>query len=132
MGQIRDNFGRIAVESRSESFYVHAAYGYSPKRVQINTLGLGDTFIAQREGTAEMRRWRVSLIAEDRVEGREEVSSVIESFLPGTVVVDPDGESFDADEPLAKLWNNHPHPEFAVEDLDDLIAALVDYRESRS
>ena len=70
MGFIRDRFGRITVESRSESFIVHTSYGYD-------------------------------------AEGNEHSDEL------GT---------------FGRHWRERPHPEFLRADLDDLIAALADYR----
>jgi hypothetical protein len=73
VGFIRDRFGRITIEERSESFIVHPVYGYD----------------------ASGNAWDDGL---------------------GSFGV---------------YWREHPHPEFLLDDLDDLIAALVDLRGAR-
>jgi hypothetical protein len=128
---IYENHGKIAVEGRSESFIIHAGYGLSPRRVPVGELRLGDKFWAPREGAGgEDRQWTVTLLAEDRVEGREEQFSTIQPFFP-TLEVRVPGEEFDEDAPLAKFWHVLPHPKFEIADLDDLIAALEAYREAK-
>lgn len=70
MGFVRERFGRITIETRSESFYIHPSYGYDD----------------------EGNEWSDSL---------------------GNFGI---------------YWREHPHPEFLLGDLDDLIAALQDAR----
>lgn len=129
MGHIYDDHGRIAIEGRRESFYIHAGYGYEVGRARIGELSVGDEFIAARDGAGEDRLWKVSLVAEDRVEGREAVSSVIQTFPPDVMVVIP-GREVPSDHPLGRFWREVPHPEFENADVDDLIAALEAYREA--
>lgn len=133
MGHVYEDHGTISIEGRRESFVVHAGYGYTPGLYQLRDFAtLGDEFVApMREVACEpMRHWSVSLIAEDRIEARESVSSVVQSFDPGQVVERPGFEQR-ADGPHAEWWREAGHPEFALEDLDDLIAALTDYRAAK-
>lgn len=83
MGFIRQHFGRLAIEERSESFVVHPGYGY-------DETGNEPTNLVQVNGGLEVR------------------------------------------EAFARWWREHGHPEFTYDSLDDLIAALVDLRESRT
>lgn len=53
----------------------------------------------------------------------------------GRVLVEVRGESFKIhagyagiNDALAALWSRYPHPEFIVDDIDDLIAALQEAR----
>ncbi len=129
MGMIHDDHGKISIETRCESFIIHAGYGTVPGLYPLRDFAaLGEEFVARREDTDEMRRWTVTLIAEDRIEGREAVSSVVQSFDPGIVVERPGFEN-DAEGSHAAWWREAGHPEFANEDLDDLIAALVEVRD---
>ena len=68
MGMCLEDFGRISIEVRRESFYVHAGYAYT-------------------------------------ADGERE---------PGE---------------FASAWRELPHPEFLIEDIDDLIKALEDARD---
>lgn len=130
MGHIRESFGHVTVESRSESFIIHADYGYEPGFFALRDFAaIGEEFIAYRQNTTERRHWKVTLIAEDRVEAREAVSSVIQTFHPDSMVERP-GYEQDAEGSFAEHWRG-PHPEFVTADLDDLIAALTDFREAR-
>lgn len=72
MGLIRDDFGRIGIEERRESFIIHPSYGYDA---------------AGNEHSDELGSFGI-------------------------------------------YWREHPHPEFLLADLDDLIAALTDLRAS--
>lgn len=73
MGFIREDFGRIGIEERRESFIIHPSYGYD--------------------------------------ESGSEYSDELGSF--------------------GIYWRSHPHPEFLLSDLDDLIAALLDLQAAR-
>jgi hypothetical protein len=42
MGCINEQVGRFTIESRRESFYIHADYGYEPDTCAIRALGMGD------------------------------------------------------------------------------------------
>ncbi len=129
MGHIYEDHGVIAIEGLRESFIIHASYGYVPGVFPLRDFAvLGEEFAAKRDGAdPELRRWKVMLIAEDRIEARETVSSVIQSFDPGMTVKRPGFEQ-DAEGTFAAYWREAEHPEFERKDLDDLIAALIDYR----
>lgn len=105
MGMIRDQFGRISVESRRESFIIHPTYGYErvcpvcegdPPSPLMGECAGGCTY-AYRDGAVDER---------------------------GHV---PDQQNT----PFGARWRELPHPEFSNEDLDDLISALIDLRDER-
>jgi hypothetical protein len=128
MGQIRSDFGRIAVESRRESFYLHANYGYVPGCRPAGDLRLHD------EVVHDDRRWVVTTIDEKYVrlrlqDGQVGVDPVVVDLAHDVDVVVP-GYEEDAPGPHAARWRETGSPEFLVEDLDDVIAALKDYRAS--
>lgn len=119
MGFIHESHGTISIETRRESFIIHAGYGYEP-----GLFPLRDFAVLGAEFVAESHHWIVTLIAEDRIEAREVTSGVVEAFDPGNVVERPGYEQH-AEGSFAALWRE-PHPEFANEDLQDLIDALVE------
>lgn len=132
MGFIHEDHGRISIETRRESFIIHAGYGYVPGVFQLRDFAaLGAEFMAKRDGAdTDLRSWAVTLIAEDRIEAREAVSSVIQSFDPGRMVERP-GFELAAEGPSAAWWREAGPPEFDNEDLDDLIEALAAVKDSR-
>lgn len=132
MGMIYENFGRFAVEGRRESFYVHASYGLKPLELALGELALGQRF---REVGSEEVKWVVGHLIDgvtlvmpwpEDLGDRELMSSQVV-----VVPLDDDGSPVDQVDdyhPLGRTWREHPHPEFDNDDLDDLIAALSDYR----
>src|SRR3954453_16120299 len=124
MGGLREDFGRMSIETRRESFYVHAGYGYQPWRRKLGDLAL------RAEVSLDGKRWRIFALTEDYVGIREQQFSTERELPPDTEVVVP-GYEEDAPGPHAAHWREFPHPEFLYEDLDDLIAALEDLRDSR-
>jgi hypothetical protein len=124
MGFIRKDFGTITVESRRESFIVHAMYGYKPGYRKLAELPLRSEVIYKGA------RHVIAVLAENYVALREaQFSTVIE--LPPETEVEVPGYEEDAEGPLAQRWREW-HPEFLYADLDDLIVALEDLRESRT
>lgn len=120
--------GTISIEGRRESFIIHAGYGYLPGVFPLRDFAtIGEPFDAKREGTDDMRSWTVTLIAADRIEATDDVSGVFQTFDPGQVVERPGCEQ-NAEGAFAAHWREQGHPEFERKDLDDLIAALIDYR----
>jgi hypothetical protein len=116
MGMILNQHGHITCEARRESFYVHTDYGYEPELFRLGELTLGTEFAY--DGTM----YKVSLLAEDRVEGRDVQFSSIHTFSPDAMVTRP-GFAKDAEGAFAEHWRG-PHPEFRLADIDDLVAAL--------
>lgn len=105
MGLILESHGRIAVEERRESFIVHPTYGYE-RTCPVCEGDPPSPLMGECAGgcTVAFRERRVD--------------------EPGRV---PDF----ADEPFGEHWRERAHPEFLLEDLDDLIAALTELRERR-
>lgn len=132
MGEIRDDFGVISIESRRESFYIHASYGWEPKQCQARDVGLG-RFCREGHGPVMKIVGHLMDVTLAEYAGEEELCEV---RLNPTLVVIPcddvgrEDDQQESDHPLGRLWTENPHPEFDLGDLDDLIAALVDYRES--
>jgi hypothetical protein len=140
VGFIRDQFGQITIESRRESFIVHAGYGYVPGRKPVGDLRPGDEFRFPHEN-----RWEVTGLFKTEVEavrldeGAEPWmiakpvggGQATELTLPIDALVFVDGFEEDAEGALAKWWRDAGHPEFLIEDLDDLIRALADFAASR-
>jgi hypothetical protein len=138
MGFIRGSFGRITIEARSESFKVHADYGYRPKRSPAHDLQPGDTFrfIGRPTSTTEDPVGSVMCVETLGVDQFGTVgggvyprddTQVIRCDVAGGplgVEEDPGGGA------LGEIWIGSPHPEFFLADLDDLIAALTDLREA--
>lgn len=61
--------------------------------------------------------------------GRVEIESRRESFFVHWGF-DEDDPGYDPKEPIQKIWDEGPHPEFGYEELDNLIAALIDLRDN--
>ncbi len=141
MGFIHPDHGRISIETRGDhSFIIHAGYGFTIGTEEVGKLAPGTVFVATdpREpnpeaGEKEKLTWRLRGLFEDHVEAAEEQFSTVAVFPLNRRVEVPGTQGFDEDAPLAKVWNGieggHPHPEFAREDMDDLIAALVEVRD---
>jgi hypothetical protein len=132
MGGIRETFGRIATETRRTSFYVHASYGFSVGRYPVGGLDFDTEFIDPTTGkvctiTAKYR----GDVAAYPVDGSCAPGAAY-SIPNGTLVAVPGTEEFDGEDPLGRQWHDYPHPEFAYEDLDDLIAALEELRRHRA
>lgn len=123
MGGIRDDFGRICIETDRDGFTIHASYGFVPKRVEIGTLRPGDEFFL------DGRKMKLSALYELSAEATDAQFSAVTTFDNLEKLVEVDDQDFDETAPLARLWNEYPHPVFAVEDLNDLIAALKDVKE---
>lgn len=122
MGHIYEDHGKIAVEGRRESFYVHAGYGYRQATRPVGDLHPGDEF--------DYRGGRCKLYALFADHALVLVDAAEPDRVELTELVGIDDQEFDETEPLGRVWREHPHPEFAIEDLDDLIAALTEYREA--
>lgn len=105
MGHIHDHHGRISLETRRESFIVHPTYGYE----RTCPVCKGDPphpMMGDCRGGCS-RAYRDGEVDE-----------------PGRV---PD-HAYDL---FGRHWRENPHPEFLLEDLDDLIAALTAIKEKR-
>lgn len=127
MGGLHQDYGPnlISVETRRESFVIHAGYGAVPARRTVGELDPG-TVIDYDDGSgAGPRRWKVRARFEDFALIAEEASSVERELALDTRVEVPGmDDDFDGDAPLAKFWEEVPHPEFANEDIEPLIKAL--------
>lgn len=135
MGMVYENHGIITIEGRRESFYVHASYGLKPLECELGEVKLGYCF---RDSTDHNPLQVVGhLIGKTLV---KPVSTTMDGpgieRRPDDVVIPvgpaPAYEPIDQqewDHPLRRVWREHPHPEFDLDDLDDLIRALTDYRE---
>lgn len=134
MGMIYDNHGRISVEGRYESFYVHASYGYRPARSPLVDLRPGQHFVFTEDGThcqVTAQKITTTEFVQDDERHPEAERPVVDS--PSVIPTYEDGSPMDTEyddgAPLARLWRDHPHPEFLIADLDDLISALVAYKD---
>lgn len=133
MGGIRETFGRITVESRRESFIVHTSYGLRDARRAAEKLMPGDHFRTvdgSPEPGGRPAVHRVSYIDTTTVHFQAGSIPRDDKFV---VPCDADGNALDQeDDPvvtsLGVLWNEHPHPEFELRDLSDLIAALTELK----
>lgn len=123
MGGIRDDFGRICIETDHDGFTIHASYGYVPKRIAIGTLRPGDEFFF------DGHKMKLTALYELSAEATELQFFAVTTFDNLEILVEIDDQEYDDTAPLARLWNEYPHPIFAVEDLNDLIAALKDVKE---
>lgn len=141
MGHIRKDFGKITLESRRESFYIHPSYGYRREYPQtaLNTIPVGECFryavddepwqvVGQLMGATLVKSAVRTHPGEgDRVEGSSRVM-VHPAPRPDHKAL---SEEVAAEGPFAEHWRDTPHPEFLNEDIDDLIAALEELRTSR-
>jgi hypothetical protein len=134
MGMIYDDHGAISIEGRSESFLIHAAYGYEPETKMVGELELGTYFVMPNAPDDEV----VQLVALElhAAATYERAGDPGRRFPinPTTKVVwcyeetrRPNSER-PRNTSFARSWREDPHPEFLIGDLDDVIAALVDYR----
>ena len=132
MGFIRRAVGRFTIETRSESFYIHADYGYRPGTRMLRDLPLDAEFFAEAPGTGRRGPWVVTVLTREYVTGAPIGPKALfpVRFDPDTLVEVPDYQ-VESDHPLGRLWRDHPHPEIEYADLDDLIAALVEVRDER-
>lgn len=129
MGGIRRDFGRISIESRSQSFIIHANYGYETGKKAVGDLDFETDFIAALPERPEDRRiWRIRSKMADHVNAAETQFSSLCDF-PNELLVEVPGFEVPAEGGFAEIWREW-HPEFANEDLDDLIAALQELREN--
>lgn len=116
MGHIYDDHGVVSIEGRRESFIVHASYGYKQAERPGDNVRL-DGF-----------NWTIHALYADHVcLHRLDVPNMNRDVLIDELVVIDDSDKAECS--FAESWREW-QPEFASEDLDDLIAALVDYRES--
>lgn len=143
MGLIREDFGRITIESRRESFYISPSYGWRREypQVPLNEIAVGACFRYSLPGEFDDEPWQVvgqllgaTLVKPairqqagegDRIEGSPQhmVHPVDANYAPDSIEVE-------VDTPFARHWRETPNPEFLNEDIDDLIAALEDLRAS--
>ena len=140
MGFIRDQIGRFSIESRRESFYIHADYGYKPLEKKLSDVELGGFFYykSHPKNVYQVLGKRLSATSaanEIAVEfGKDGDPAGLEDGELIVIPCEAGGDPVDLMEdghPLGLLWIAHPHPEIDNEDLDDLIRALTDYAESR-
>lgn len=144
MGFIHPQHGKIAIETRGDhSFIIHAGYGFSVGTAKIKDLSPGTVFVATDPRAPnpapgeekEKLVWRLDGLFEDRAEAKDEQFSTVAVFPLDRVVEVPGTEDFDEEAPLARVWNGvegaRVHPEFAYEDLEDLISALVEVRDRK-
>jgi hypothetical protein len=134
MGHVHEQHGKIAIETRGDTgFIIHAGYGFQPGRKPIGELKPGATFIASRSSSdEEPRAWKLRGLFESHAEATCQQTSATAHFKLTDRVEVPGTEEFVDDAALAKAWNGEDargHPEFLREDLDDLIAALVEVRD---
>lgn len=141
MGLIRDNFGRITIESRRESFYIRPNYGYTREHPQVplSKIEVGQCFRYSLPGEFDAEPWQVvgQLIAATLVKPATRSQAGEGDRVDPAVMVHPVGSHYEPeyveveiDTPFARYWRERPAPEFLNEDIDDLIAALQDLRAS--
>lgn len=135
MGHICNDFGNFSVETRRESFYIHAGYGTElrPPTIELSKLLPGRHFIDAKDKvcivdalmteTSEIRRGGTSLVV------RHDGQLNPEGINPIVIPCRADG-SFElvahaVDHPLARLWASNPHPEIDLDDIPDLISAIA-------
>jgi hypothetical protein len=91
----------------------------------------GDMFKAVAEGTVEKLEWQAFARYADRVEALEVGGQASASFPLDTFVeVDSQPNDVDYTDPLV-VQRYQPKPEFRVDDLQDLIDALQEYKRNR-
>jgi hypothetical protein len=121
MGHIHENHGLITIETHRESFTIHAGYGYRQVQGPVSDKRPG-TVVLGLDGC----EWKVHAHYEDYVTLVQTDNDTTTCDVAPDFVVLVDGEEeVDDTDPLGKLWRNYPHPEFANEDIDNLIAALI-------
>lgn len=121
MGGLHEDYGpnQISVETRRESFIIHAGYGLVPAKRKLSDLRPGTDFLL------EDRHWRLRTISETMAAAQCNQTSVYRDWPLDTLVEVPDEEpDFDESAPLAKRWAEDPHPEFDADDVEHLISAL--------
>jgi hypothetical protein len=130
MGGIRDAFGRIAIETRRESFIIHASYGVRDAHKKLRDLMPGDYF---RLGGDRNHVYKVRSIDENCLYvGLNDGPLLRDNSL--CIPCDPSGHALDQEDedpltPLGMAWQRQ-HPEFENGDLSDLIAALSELRDN--
>jgi hypothetical protein len=131
MGLIHDRQGKISIEENTSTFVVHAAYGWHDARVPVGDLRPGTEFrAALKDSPSDVRTWRLRQLTEDSAEAVDSTRTR-QPFALDTVVEVVGRRAFDPNDDLGSVWQRIEHPEFAYEDLDDLIRALVEYRKSK-
>lgn len=129
MGVVHETHGKISVEEKDKTFVVHAAYGWENAKVEIGALRPGTEFRAALAGSPEdVRTWRLRQLTEDSAEAVEPSTRTRQTFTLDTIVEVVGRRAFDYNSTLGSMWQRIEHPEFAYEDLDDLIRALAEYR----
>lgn len=122
MGMIHDDHGKILIETRHESFIIHASYGYKQAERPVGQQRPGDN--VRLDGY----NWTIhALYADHACLHRLDVPNMSRDVLLNVFVGIDDVD--DAEGSHAAWWREAGHPEFANEDLDDLIAALVEVRD---
>lgn len=127
MGGLHEDYGpnRISVETRRESFIIHAGYGAVPASRTVGELMPGTDITYDDSSGAGPRSWRVRARFEDFVLIAEQVSSKERELSLATRVLVPGmDDDFNEEAPLAKFWSEVPHPELMLEDVEHLIRAL--------
>lgn len=133
MGHIYDEHGTIAIEGRRDSFIVHAGYGWQSEKKMVGELELGTYFILPTTPNDEVVRLVALELHADATYERAGDPGRRRPISPTTRVVwcydarTPNTEE-EVEGEFARRWRDHSHPVFLLGDLDDLIAALVDYR----
>ncbi len=123
MGMIHDDHGKISIETRRESFIIHAGYGYKQAERPVGQQRPGDN--VRLDGY----NWTIhALYADHACLHRLDVPNMSRDVLLD-VLVGIDAQDVDESDSIGSLWREYPHPEFANEDLYDLIAALIDVRD---
>lgn len=132
MGMTRKKFGRISIETRGRSFYIHASYGYSFGRRLVGSLDFDTEFIHPdtRDLCTIVAKFPAQVSAYP-IDGSRS-SGAAYSIMNNTLVEVPGTEEFDNKNALAWRWVEMPHPEFLLEDVDDLIAALTELRDQKA
>lgn len=146
MGHLYEGHGRVSIEGRRESFTIHAGYGYEPEVKALRELELGGTFYfatAGETGSAGLDagvRYQLvtkSITGTMHVKPADAVTGGEGHPVPGAQSVvwcyesGRRNQERETDSALGWLWREYPHPEFEIEDLDDLIEALTAYRDKR-
>lgn len=133
MGHIYEDHGRVCVEGRREGFIVHASYGLKPLECKLSDVKPGDHFRdVDRETVYQVfaqlaGKTSVEPVGKPELRG-DRPNDVVVVPTTGAPHYAPVDSMNDDDDPLGRLWRDFPHPEFASDDLDDLILALADYR----
>lgn len=140
MGFIRQAFGRITIESRSESFYISPSYGWRREysQVPLRDITVGQCFRFTLDGEPKQVVGQLmgvtlvkSALQTQPGDGDQQSAQTMVHPVGASPAYEPDYEEVEADGNFARHWRETPNPEFFNEDIDDLIAALEELRDSR-